>query len=90
MIQANLWSSHPLLKGAASNFESDKIVESGLSITDALNSLNTYDIWLIKDLKQDRYLVGLKKNPGIERLKNDFIGSEYIKHIQPNFTYTTQ
>jgi hypothetical protein len=66
------------------------VLKEGSKITDALNSLNAYDIRLIKDLKQDRYLVELKKNPGIERLKNDIIGSEYIKHIQPNFIYTTQ
>ena len=66
------------------------VLKEGSKITDALNSLNAYDIRLIKDLKQDRYLVELKKNPGIERLKNDIIDSEYIKHIQPNFIYMTQ
>jgi len=66
------------------------VLKEGSKITDALNSLNAYDIRLIKDLKQNRYLVELKKNPGIKHLKNDIIDSEYIKYIQPNFIYTTQ
>lgn len=66
------------------------VLKENVNITDALNSLKIYDVQLIKDLKRNRYLVRLNNNPGIERLKKDIIGSEYIKFIQPNFSYQSQ
>lgn len=66
------------------------VLKKDVKITDALNSLKIYDIQLIKDFKQNRYLIRLKSNPGIERLQKDIIGSEYIKFIQPNFSYKSQ
>ena len=66
------------------------VLKKDVNITDALNSLKIYNIQLIKDLKRNRYLVELRNNPGIERLHKDIIGSEYIKFIQPNFSYKSQ
>ena len=66
------------------------VLKENVSVVDALNSLQKYDAQVIRDLKKSRYLIGLKNNPGINQLKNDLEGSEYIKHIQPNFSYKAQ
>ena len=66
------------------------VLKENVSVADALNSLQKYDVQVIRDLKKDRYLIGLKNNPGIDRLQEDVESSEYIKHIQPNFIYKIQ
>jgi hypothetical protein len=66
------------------------VLEENVSIASAINSLQKYELQVIKDLKKNRYLVELKNDPGIEQLQKDVEGSERIKHIQPNFTYTIQ
>ena len=66
------------------------VLEENISIGDATSILKKYEVQVIRDLKKDRYLIGLKNDPGIERLKKDVEGSEYIKQIQPNFNYTIQ
>lgn len=66
------------------------VLNKGVKFSDVVMSLKTYDIQLIKDIKRDRYVVGFKYDPGIEQLQKDIIGSKYIKHIQPNFSYKAQ
>ena len=66
------------------------VLKKDVKITDAIASLKKYDIQLIKDLKRNRYLVGLKSNPGIEQLQKDIIDSDYIKFIQPDYSYKSQ
>jgi hypothetical protein len=66
------------------------VLEKDVSIESATGILKKYEVQVIRDLKKDRYLIGLKNDPGIERLKKDVEGSGYIKYIQPNFTYTIQ
>ena len=66
------------------------VLKKSSSIADALNSLHKYDVQVIRDLKKGRYLIRLEEDPGIGRLEKDVKGSEYIKHIQPNFVYTIQ
>ena len=66
------------------------VLNKGITITTALSGLKIYNVHLIKNLKRGRYLVGLTNYPGVEKLKKDSVSSKYIKHIQPNFIYTTQ
>lgn len=66
------------------------VLQENVSIASAINSLQKYEAQAIRDLKKGRYLIGLENDPGIELLKKDVEGSDLIKHIQPNFTYTTQ
>lgn len=66
------------------------VLKENVSVADAIDNLQKYDVQVIRDLKKGRYLIGLKNNPGINQLKHDLEGSEYIKHIQPNFTYKAQ
>lgn len=66
------------------------VLNKGIKLTTALSSLKRYDTHLVKDLKRGRYLISLKNDPGINKLKKDIVYSKYIKHIQPNFIYTTQ
>ena len=66
------------------------VLVENVSIKNAMNNLQKYDVQVIRDLKRNRYLIGLKNDPGIERLIKEVEGSVHIKHIQPNFTYTTQ
>lgn len=66
------------------------VLNKGVKFSDVVMSLKSYDIQLIKDIKRDRYVVGFKYDPGIEQLQKDIIGSKYIKHIQPNFSYKAQ
>ena len=74
----------------SSLFEYIVVLDENVSIEDAISILKKYEVQVIRDLKKGRYLIGLKNDPGIEQLKKEVEGSEYIKHIQPNFTYTTQ
>ena len=48
------------------------------------------EIQVIRDLKKNRYLIGLKHDPGIEQLKKEVEAAGQIKLIQPNYTYKTQ
>lgn len=66
------------------------VLNKGIKLTTALSSMKIYDARLIKDLKRGRYLISLKNYPDINKLKKDIINPKYIKHIQPNFIYTTQ
>ncbi len=66
------------------------VLAENVSIENAISNLQKYDAQVIKDLKRGRYLIGLKNDPGIERLEKDVEGSEHIKQIQPNFSYTIQ
>lgn len=66
------------------------VLKKDVKVTDAVNSLKIYDVQVIKDLKRDRYLIGVKNDHGIDKLKKDIVDSEYIKHIQLNFIYSTQ
>ena len=66
------------------------VLEENVSIADAINNFQKYEAQVIRDLKRGRYLIGLKNDPGIERLKKEVEGSDRIKYIQPNFTYTIQ
>lgn len=65
-------------------------LEKNISIESATSILEKYQGQVIRDLKNGRYLIGLKEDPGIEQLKKDVEGSKYIKFVQPNFTYTIQ
>ena len=78
-----------------SNDESDLIeyivvLKANGNIAGAISILKKYEVQVIRDLKKDRYLIGLKSDPGIEQLKKDVEASENIILIQPNFTYTIQ
>ena len=66
------------------------VLNKGIELTTALSSLKIYDTHLVKDLKRGRYLISLKNDPGIDKLKKDILYSKHISHIQPNFNYTTQ
>ena len=66
------------------------VLNNRVKISDAINVFEKYDVQVIKDLKRDRYVIGLKNDPGIEQLQKDIVDSNQIKHIQPNFIYTTQ
>lgn len=66
------------------------VLEENVSIADAIDNFHIYEAQVIRDLKRGRYLIGLKIDPGIERLKKEVEGSDRIKYIQPNFTYTIQ
>ena len=66
------------------------VLAENISIENAISNLQKYDARVIKDLKRGRYLIGLKNDPGIKQLKKDVEGSEHIKQIQPNFSYTIQ
>lgn len=66
------------------------VLEENINIADAMTELQQFDSQIIKNLKRDRYLIKLKNDPGIEQLKKHIEGSERIKQIQPNFSYTIQ
>ena len=66
------------------------VLEENVSIASATSIFGKYEGQVIKDLKKDRYLIRLKNDPGIEQLQKEVEGSEHIKHIQPNYTYTIQ
>ena len=66
------------------------VLEDDVSISSATSILEKYQVQIIRDFKKNRYLIGLKHDPGIEQLQKEVEGSEHIKHIQPNFTYTIQ
>jgi hypothetical protein len=66
------------------------VIEENVSIEKAISILKKYRTQIIRDLKKGRYLIGLKIDPGIEQLQKDIEGSEHIKQIQPNFSYTIQ
>jgi hypothetical protein len=66
------------------------VLEEDISISSAIGILEKYEAQVIKDLDKNRYLIGLKNDPGIEQLKIDVESSRHIKHVQPNFTYTIQ
>ena len=66
------------------------VLEGNISIGDATSILKKYEVQVIRNLKKGRYLIGLNNDPGIERLKKEIEGSEYIKQIQPNFSYSIQ
>ena len=66
------------------------VVKENIKISDAINTLNKYDIHIIKNLNRGRYLIGVKQDPGIDQLRKDIMGSDYINYIQPNFTYKLQ
>lgn len=66
------------------------VVNENAKISDAMNILNKYDVRIIKNLNRGRYLIGVKQDPGIEQLRNDIVGSDYINYIQPNFIYKPQ
>lgn len=66
------------------------VLGENVSITHALDSLSRYEAELIKDLKKGRYVIELRTDPGIERLKKDVEKSEYINFIQPNYQYKAQ
>ena len=66
------------------------VIEENVSIESATSIFEKYEGQVIRDLKKGRYLIGLKNDPGIEQLQKEVEGSEHIKHIQPNFTYTIQ
>jgi len=66
------------------------VLKENVTIASAINSLQKYEAQVIRDLKKGRYLIGLKNDPGIQRLKKDVEGSDRIKQIQSNFTYTIQ
>jgi hypothetical protein len=66
------------------------VIEENISFDKAISIFNQYKTQIIRDLNKGRYLIGLKIDPGIEQLQKDIEGSEYIKHIQPNFSYTIQ
>ena len=66
------------------------VVKENVKISAAMNILNKYDAHIIKDLNRGRYLVGVKQDPGIEQLRKDIVGSDYINYIQPNFIYKPQ
>ena len=58
-------------------------------LNDAVDDIAQYDVSVIRDLKRDRYLIGLGNDPGIAALRKVLDGSQYITHIQPNYTYST-
>ena len=66
------------------------VLEENVSIESATSIFEKYEGQVIRDLKKGRYLIRLKNDPGIEQLQKDVQGSELIKHIQPNYTYTIQ
>ena len=66
------------------------VIEENVSIEKAISIFKKYKTQIIRNLKKDRYLIGLKIDPGIEQLQKDIEGSEHIKQIQPNFSYTIQ
>jgi hypothetical protein len=66
------------------------VLAENVSIEEALDQLQVYGATVIRNLKRGRYLISVKQDPGIERLTEDFDGSEIIQHIQPNYTYRTQ
>ena len=66
------------------------VLDENVSITNAIGILEKYEAQVIRDLNKNRYLIGLKNDPGIEQLEKDVESSEHIKHVQPNFTYTIQ
>ena len=66
------------------------VLEENITIADAMSELRQFDSQIIKNLKRGRYLIKLKNDPGIEQLKKHIEGSERIKQIQPNFSYTIQ
>ena len=66
------------------------VLVENASIESAMNNLQKYDAQVIRDLKRGRYLIGLGNDPGIEQLAKDVKGSEQIKQIQPNFSYSIQ
>jgi len=66
------------------------VLKENVSISSAINHLQKYEAQVIRDLERGRYLIGLKNDPGIELLQKDVEGSDLIKLIQPNFSYTIQ
>ena len=66
------------------------VLSENVSIENAMSNLQKYDTRVIKDLKRGRYLIGVRNDPGIEQLQKDVEGSEQIKQIQPNFSYSIQ
>ena len=66
------------------------VLKANGNIASAISILKKYEVQVIRDLKRGRYLIGLKNDPGIERLRNDVETSENIKLIQPNYGYTAQ
>ena len=66
------------------------VLNENVSIADALNNLQDYEVKVIRDLNKNRYLIGLVKDPGIEKLTKEVEKSEHIKRIQPNYSYTIQ
>ena len=87
--------TEPEVEFSAGNEESNSseyiiVLAENVSIENAISNFQKYDAQVIKDLKRGRYLIELKNDPGIERLEKDVEGSEHIKQIQPNFSYTIQ
>ena len=66
------------------------VLKENTRAEDALNTLQKYNARLIRDLKRNRYLIGLENDPGIDQLKLDTDNSKDIKHIQPNYRYEIQ
>ena len=66
------------------------VLKENVSISIAIGLLEKYEVQVIKDLKKNRYLIGLKNDPGLEQLKKEVEATEYIEQIQPNFSYTIQ
>lgn len=66
------------------------VLVDNASLKAAIRDLQPYEAVVIRDLKHGRYLVGLKEDPGMERLQADIKASVHIQMIQPNYTYTTQ
>jgi len=66
------------------------VLEDDVSISSAISILEKYQVQVIRDLNKNRYLIGLKHDPGIEQLKKEVEAAGQIKLIQPNYTYKTQ
>lgn len=66
------------------------VLNKGVETSDAMDALKKYDVQIVKDLKRGRYVIKLKNDPGIKLLEKEVLNSELIKHIQPNYVYTTQ
>ena len=66
------------------------VINEKANIADALIIFRKYDARLVRDLKKKRFLIELKRDPGLERLKSLVESSELIEFIQPNYIYQQQ
>ena len=66
------------------------VLNEGAVISDSIKVFNKYQVEILKDLKRNRYVIGLMNDPGMKVLLKEIEQHGNIKLIQPNYRYQAQ